>query len=119
LTEQHHFAGAYRLKNALVIILVLWLPLFSGNAVSVSLSMTPLCQASSAHKGVQSMAHQVHKYGSCADCGFCRIAGNGFMASSDMSPAWPANSRFVPYFYLLSFSSITSAPLDPPPLALL
>lgn len=105
------------MKNALAIILAIWLPLFSGNAVSVSLSMTTLCQAGSAQKGMKSMDNQAHKYGSCADCGFCRIAGNGFMASSGLSRAWLAESPFVPYFYLFSFNSVTSAPLDPPPLA--
>jgi hypothetical protein len=50
-------------------------------------------------------------------CGVCHLACTGYMAVSDLTPAvlQIATNSIVPY--LVSFHSITFAPLLPPPLA--
>ncbi len=53
----------------------------------------------------------------CAACGVCNIACSGYLAVSDLSGLTRQQPDSVLTSYLLSFNSVSSIPLLPPPLA--
>lgn len=125
----------------IAVILAIWLPLFSGNALAVSVAMQSMgggqhsvvaqqgepdahcastVQQHTQHARLaadqdQSAGHQDQPAGE--DCGTCHLACCGYMAAAsiEVMDAQPSDRLFT----LLStqFQSITSTPLDPPPLA--
>lgn len=109
-----------RLKKLIAVILAIWLPLFSGDALAVSVSMQSACEVHATHATTQNASARHHPGGmSCNVCGFCHLAGTGYLAASDMMPCSMEPTGSARSFYLFSFSSITSPPLVPPPLAAL
>lgn len=121
----------------IAVILAIWLPLFSGNALAVSVAMQgmggshsavvqedehqPHCvsamQQNMQHTQLaasqdQSAGHQNH-----SDCGVCHLACCGYLAAAsiEVMEAQPSDRLFTPVS--TQFQSITSTPLDPPPLA--
>ncbi|MDO8294405.1 MAG: DUF2946 domain-containing protein [Gallionella sp.] len=120
-------------------ILAIWLPLFSGNALAVSVAMQSMggdhhfvvvqqgepdahcastMQQHTHHEQFaagQSAGHQGQPAGE--DCGTCHLACCGYMAAVSIEVMEAQLSARL--FTLLStqFRSITSTPLDPPPLA--
>ena len=131
-----HTIGKY-----IAVILAIWLPLFSGNALAVSVAMQKMggdhhpvvvqqgepgahCvstmqqhthHAQPAADQDQSASHQDQPAGE--DCGTCHLVCCGYLAAAsiEVMDAQPSDRLFT----LLStqFQSITSTPLDPPPLA--
>lgn len=122
----------------IAVILAIWLPLFSGNALAVSVAMQqsmggnhhsvvaqqgePHCastvQQHTQHVAAdqdQSAGHQ-DQPGS-EDCGTCHLACGGYLAAAsiEVMEAQPSAQMFTPLS--TQFQSITSTPLDPPPLA--
>lgn len=113
--------------------MLLWLPLFSGNALAASVSMQ--MQQGSCHKAAASQTmsdmkmgehHQHHgempsaadeKNPSCNTCSVCHLACTGYLAvpTVEIFAVQTAAREVTPY--LVAFSSIILAPLVPPPLA--
>lgn len=125
-------------RKFVAVLLVVWLPLFSGNALAVSVAMQSMrgdchvvVQADSAHHdasmhqhmhhGDQSVQQQDHQSDqqqtSHKDCGVCQIACCGYMAAVVVEVAQIQSSAqlFIPV--TTQFQSVFSAPLVPPPLA--
>ena len=116
--------------------MLLWLPLFSGSALAASLAMQAQqgdChQTAMQHGEDMSMHHHdaamdqaaTHDHSaaqdqtdsSCNACGVCHLACSGYLAvpglaAPDMPQAVAATTP-----YTVSFHSVTSTPLVPPPL---
>lgn len=125
--------------NIVAILLAVWLPLFSGNVLAVSVAMQTtrgdchaVMQTGSAHHDAsmhqhmhqavdlaQQQDHQNdHPKTSYNDCGVCQLACCGYMAAVviEVARVEPAAQLFISA--VTSFRSVFSAPLDPPPLAL-
>ncbi|HCI14159.1 MAG: hypothetical protein A2063_03370 [Gallionellales bacterium GWA2_60_142] len=122
-------------RKFVAVLMLLWLPLFSGSALAASLTMQ--AQQGSCHQAAMqhedmSMHHhdaamdQVASHdhsavqdqtdSSCNACGVCHLACSGYLAvpglaAPDMPQAVAATTP-----YTVSFHSITSTPLVPPPL---
>jgi NAD-dependent dihydropyrimidine dehydrogenase PreA subunit len=124
------------------VLLAVWLPLFSGNALAASIGMQansgdcdvmqpvspPLQHDSASHQHMhhhqlaanQEQQNNPHhqQHSSCNNCGVCQLACSGYLAAVtiNVSDAQPAAQSFT--LSATQFQSFTSAPLDPPPLAL-
>ena len=68
----------------------------------------------SADTHASSHDHHDHK---CTACGVCHLACSGYLAVSDLSGLTRQQPDSVLTTYLLSFNSVSSIPLLPPPLA--
>lgn len=111
-----------KFRSLLAVILALWLPLFSGNALAVTVSMTATCQENmvrEASQGIDAPVHVHHGDFSCNTCGFCHIAGTVYLAAQESRPPAARRPDIVRSFYRVSFSSVTPPPLVPPPLTAL
>ena len=128
-------------RKFVAVLLAFWFPLFSGNALAVSVAMQSQqgeCQTVVVPQGEHQAAathhaqlanpdlpiphHQQHNQpdqqdSSCKTCGVCHLACTGYMATAaiKMAADQPSALPFAPA--LPQFQSFTSAPLDPPPLA--
>jgi len=122
-------------RKFVAVLMLLWLPLSGGSALAASLAMQ--AQQGSCHQAAmqhedmsmhhhdaaaeQPVAHdhsatQDQADSSCNDCGVCYLACSGYLAvpglvAMDMPQAVAAKTP-----YIVSFRSITSTPLVPPPL---
>ena len=132
-----HTAGKF-----IAVILTIWLPLFSGNALAVSVAMQSMggdhhsvvaqqgepdahCASTvqqnphhvqfAAHEDQSAGHHQDQPVGE--DCGTCHLACCGYLAAAsiEVMGAQPSAMLFLPT--TAQFQSITSTLLDPPPLA--
>jgi hypothetical protein len=128
-------------RQFIAVLLTLWLPLFSGNALAVSITMQAkggdchtAMKANVAHSDTSMHQHMQHaghlaqqpqhdhqsdqQPSSHKDCGVCQLACCGYMATVTTDVAnlqLPAQS-FNPS--TTQFQSATLSPLVPPPLAL-
>jgi hypothetical protein len=137
-------------RKFVAVLLAVWLPLFSGNALAASIVMqsingdchTAVAQqlshraqpVSASHQHMhhdqlaanqdQSPGHQEQQNSphdqqnpSCNNCGVCQLACSGYLAAVaiNVADAQPSAQLFTPSS--TQFQSVTSAPLDPPPLA--
>lgn len=126
-------------QKFIAVLFAIWLPLFSGSVMAAAVSMQ--LQRGSCHEAaaMQEMRHgddgkhQHHHTASsaahhetashdpqgspCSACGVCHLACSGYLAVSGLeaSAVQQTDGSVTPY--LLSFHSITSTPLVPPPLA--
>ncbi|MCX7192611.1 MAG: DUF2946 domain-containing protein [Proteobacteria bacterium] len=109
-------------------LLAIWLPLFSGSALAVSVSMQmphgvcheagmEMMQDDQQHDQSNSDQPSDQQNSSCSNCGLCHLACSGYLGVQKiMSPGvLQAAASVTPY--LFSFYSISSTPLVPPPLA--
>ncbi|MBY0576246.1 MAG: DUF2946 domain-containing protein [Gallionellaceae bacterium] len=128
-------------KKFVAVFLAIWLPLFSGNALAVSVAMQamdsecpmvaqqddhPWQQASVAHQHNQDQfagnhdqqnSHPDQQNSPCENCGVCHLACSGYLAAVaiEVAELQPLAQSFAAFS--VQFQSITPAPLDPPPLA--
>jgi hypothetical protein len=129
-------------RKFVAVLLAVWLPLFSGNALAASIGMRassgdcdvmrPVSHLSqhdsslhqhmhhhqlAANQEQQNIPHH-QRHSSCNDCGVCQVACSGYLAAVmiNVADAQPAPQSFT--LSASQFQSFTSAPLDPPPLAL-
>lgn len=132
LTATHYFATLTPMtrltKKFVAILMLLWLPVFTGSALAATVSMQlpqAACHEASAH---EDMGEQHQHHGdpspiadehtpSCNACGVCHLACTGYMAAPEleMSEIQASTRESTPY--LVAIHSFTSAPLVPPPLA--
>ncbi|OGS91181.1 MAG: hypothetical protein A2061_02565 [Gallionellales bacterium GWA2_59_43] len=109
--------------------MLLWLPIFSGSALAASLAMQ--AQQGSCHQAAMqhedmSMHHhdamadqaaaQDQSDSSCNACGVCHLACSGYLAVPGLVAPDEPQVVVATTPYLVSFHSITSTPLVPPPL---
>jgi hypothetical protein len=132
----------FRLSRKFVaLLLAVWFPLFSGNALAASIFMQTMngdCHTvqtgehhthhvSTAHQHMQHMhlaanqaqatEHHDQQNFSHKNCGVCQLACIGYLASATITVAAAQPSALSFTLSSTQFQSITSTPLDPPPLA--
>ncbi|HEX5338295.1 MAG TPA: DUF2946 domain-containing protein, partial [Gallionella sp.] len=122
-------------RKFIAVLMLLWLPLFSGSALAASVSM----QARTCHEAAmqQEMQHadecdhhhdevstaqnqatsDDQQDSSCNACGVCHLACSGYLAVQGIAAVAAQMSAQTVTPYVVSFHSITSTPLVPPPLA--
>jgi len=124
-------------RKFIAVIMLLWLPIFTGSALAASVSMQlPQGECHDAAMSHEAMSmdmamdmnmgeHQYHgdmhapadeHSPSCHDCGVCHLACTGYLAVTGIPAArtQAAAREITPY--LVVFNSVTSVPLLPPPL---
>ncbi|HET7831611.1 MAG TPA: hypothetical protein VFK88_01470 [Gallionella sp.] len=132
-------------RQFVALLLTIWLPLFSGNALAVSIVMQAqgsCCPAGTAqlaelhahHAGAQHdqpAAHQdrtdeacdqhssqhVQHSSSCSNCGTCHLAGSGYLAAAAVEVAEAQSPAQSFRAIPTRFQSAIPTLLDPPPLA--
>ena len=120
------------LRKFIAVLLVIWLPFFSGSALAASVAMQMMsgdCNVSATFESEHhaSVAHydelvqisdQHNQQSSgCNDCGVCHFACSGYLANvADMVMA-RQQSMSVYVTFSNQIRSYISAPLDPPPLS--
>jgi hypothetical protein len=130
-------------RKFIAVLLALWLPLFSGSVLAASVSMQfhagqshsehalnevipdmqqdmqygDSCEQQFVGSSDTHAAPHDHHDKKCAACGVCNIACGGYLAVSDLSGLIAQQPDSVLTVYLLSFNTITSSRLLPPPLA--
>jgi hypothetical protein len=126
-------------RKFVAIILAIWMPLFSGNVLAVSVVMqavggdchpvvtqqdkqhlyhaTTTQHAQSASNQDQSADLQDKQDSACENSGICHLACCGYMAIASIKVAetQPVAQSFTSSS--IQFQSIALTPLDPPPLA--
>jgi len=128
-----HTVPMSRLSRKFVaVLMLLWLPIFTGSAFAASVSMQ--LQRGTCHEVATSTAmshddsdpHQHHSEAptvteqqdtSCSACGICHLACTGYLIAPNGETAAEQAASLESTPFLAVFSSFTSAPLDPPPLA--
>lgn len=120
-------------RKFVAVLMMLWLPLISSSALATSVSMQT--KQGGCHEAVASQAttledmaghHQHHEMtvaaeeqdsSSCNSCGVCHLACTGYLAVPGVEQLAAQAASLETTLYLVSFISVSSAPLDPPPLA--
>lgn len=128
-----HTAPMSRLTRKFVaVLMLLWLPIFTGSALAASVSMQ--LQRGTCHEVAAPVTmshedsghHQHHSEAptvtdqqdtSCSACGICHLACTGYLVAPDGEAAATQATSLERTPFLVVYSSFTSAPLDPPPLA--
>ena len=121
------------IRKFVAVLMLLWLPIFTGSALAASASMQ--LQRGTCHEAATSTAmshedmgdhHQHHSEAptvtdqqdtSCSACGICHLACTGYLVAPNGEIAAEQTASLENTPFLVVFSSFTSAPLDPPPLA--
>lgn len=126
---------SYLSRKFVALLMMLWLPLFSGSALAESVLMQMpqgSCHETVASHEMQAMDdmdmsehHQHHgampaaadeQNPSNGNCGVCHLACTAYLAVPGMKLATVQTAARESAPYLASFRSITSVPLLPPPL---
>ncbi len=120
-------------KKFVAILMLLWLPLFTGNALAATVSMQ--LPQDSCHEAAEAQFMTHEDMGehhqprgeqpatadehspSCSSCGVCHLACTGYLAVPSVAIAAAQTSAREITPYLVVFHSVTFAPLVPPPLA--
>ena len=135
-----------RLKKFVALVLTIWFPLFSGNAMAASVAMQPmggecetgvaknvghhtsphhasLASAEKLEPAPEKLGQSFHQQkpldqqkSSCKNCGVCHLACTGYMATAAIKV--PADQPLAQLFAPFSshFQSTTTTPQVPPPL---
>ena len=125
-------------KKFVAVLLAIWFPLFSGNALAAHVAMqlgSGHCQVAAvqqdlqqshqhaAHQTrtdanqIQTGQHHAQQSAPCNDCGVCHLACCGYITAVTLDMAEVQSATQVFPHFSTAFQSYTSAPLDPPPLA--
>ena len=113
-------------QKIIAVLFAIWLPLFSGSALASSVAMSMpagQCQDEDMNRAemgdmdMHSMSHAADETApACASCGLCHMACTAYFAVATvaLTVSQPAALDNTPY--LVSFHSVSSTPLLPPPL---
>ncbi|MBU0622360.1 MAG: DUF2946 domain-containing protein [Gammaproteobacteria bacterium] len=121
-----------QIRKFVAVLMLLWLPLFTGNALASSIAMQMQQGGCDEAAAMQAMSHQdmgehhmhhempaaADESGTaCNDCSLCHLACTGYLAvpEAELVAALAPALETTPYLVVLN--SHTSAPLVPPPLA--
>ncbi|MBI3481242.1 MAG: DUF2946 domain-containing protein [Nitrosomonadales bacterium] len=118
-------------RKIVAVLMLLWLPLFAGNALATAVSMQMphgSCQEADA---MQSMEHedigehhhsdmQMSSAGeedgaSCNSCGICHLGCSSYLAMTIIGILAVQADALSATPYLVTYKSVSSAPLTPPP----
>lgn len=119
-------------RQFIAVLLAVWLPLFSGSALAASVTMQ--MPGSHCHDEEMSTMQDMDMSGmdpgeqgmpaaaddhqpSCNTCGVCHLACTGYLAVPGVEAVAAQVVARTVTPYLVSFHSVTSIPLVPPPLA--
>ncbi len=116
-------------RKFIAVLMLLWLPVFTGSALAASVSMLlpqSCCSGTAmSHEGMsmETGEHQMHHSdmpapaGEHDSCGVCQLACTGYLSvpSVELSAIQVPMLEFTPL--LITFNSVTFTPLLPPPLA--
>lgn len=127
------------IKKFVAVFIAIWLPLFSGNVLAVSVAMKTMCGdcqpvvaqqnehhmhhvsteqnlQSAAGQDQSSSLHDQQESG-CENSGICHLACSGYLATASIkvAEAQPLALSFAPSS--TQFQSVALTLLDPPPLA--
>ena len=112
-----------RFQKFVAVLLVAWLPLFSGAALAASVFMQmphDACLAMMQHdqQAVHSNAEPLSEHHStaCDQCSICHLASGSYLGVQQIPAPDTLQVDGIVTPYLFSFYSITSVPLLPPPL---
>jgi hypothetical protein len=126
-------------RKFIAVIMLLWLPVFTGSALAASVSMQlpqgECHDAAMSHEAMNmdmamdmnmdmsNMSMDEHQpvpageHGpSCNDCGVCHLACTGYLTVTGVSAAVAHTAAIEITPYLVAFNSVTTVPLLPPPL---
>lgn len=126
------------LKKLIALLLAIWLPLMTGNSLAASIAMQ--AQQGSCHEAeMEGMSAEEHHHANadthqtvadqsanessdtqdvpCNNCGICHLACSGYLAVTDIQVLSFPQTGDSSAPYLVSFQSLTTLPLLPPPLA--
>lgn len=121
-------------RKFIAVLMLLWLPLFSGSALAASVRMQMghgNCHEAAASQAMEHCSmnmdghHQHHANmpakadqhsPSCDTCELCHLVGTGYLAVLETAPVAVSGAACDIPPYLVAFESFTSAPLVPPPL---
>ncbi|MDP2144003.1 MAG: DUF2946 domain-containing protein [Gallionella sp.] len=116
-------------RKFVAVLMLLWLPLSGGSALAASMAMQ--AQQGSCHQTVvqpddmsmhhhdaapEQLAPDEHAASSCDSCGICHLACSGYLAVPDIAAPTAPQAAAAMTPYLVSFHSVVSTPLLPPPL---
>ncbi|ADE12091.1 DUF2946 domain-containing protein [Sideroxydans lithotrophicus] len=117
-------------RKFIAVLTLLWLPIFTGNALAASVSMLLLHGGCNETAMSQTMSdetmdmgeHPAHHdatpapAGDHSTCGVCHLACTGYLnvPGVEISAVHTVAREITPY--LVAFDSVTSTPLLPPPL---
>lgn len=113
-------------QKIIAVLFAIWLPLFSGSAVASSVAMfMPAGQCQDEDMNMAQMGDMdMHNMSdtadttapACASCGLCHMACTAYLSVPNVTlmTAQTAAQDSTPY--LVSFHSVSSTPLLPPPL---
>ena len=128
-------------EKFIAVILAIWLPLFSGNALAASVAMQAMAGAhhsavtepgeSMSHCAAmqhapqthpdanldQSAGHQGQQNAAGDSCGTCHLACCAYLAAAPVEVTKAQSAARLFASLSTQFQSTTPAPLDPPPLA--
>lgn len=118
-------------QKIIAVLFAIWLPLFSGSALAASVTMqmpAGHCQDEAMQMAdmddmdmsdMHAMSGDSDEHvPACNNCGVCHLACTAYLAVPTLNMAALPATLSVVTPYLVAFHSFTSAPLLPPPLAL-
>jgi ferredoxin len=114
-------------KKWIAVLLAVWLPLFTGNALAASFwmqmphdacdTMQQMDDCDQMMSDVPAQAGDDQQDSACTDCGLCHLACSAYLSMPEIkTPGLPDSGiTLTPYHF--SFQSINAIPLLPPPLS--
>jgi hypothetical protein len=126
---------SHTIRKLIAILLAIWIPLFSGNALASSISMhsdeagrvekhdtahaaaQPHPAVAMDHCTMQSESANNHAHPDCKHSAACQLACSGFVATGWQGVFFSVSPEHAITPYLTSFQTRSVAPLDTPPLA--
>ncbi|MBU6467627.1 MAG: DUF2946 family protein [Betaproteobacteria bacterium] len=118
-------------RKFIAVLMLLWLPVFTGNALAASVSMQlhpGSCEETAASQAMHDRGEHHQHHGekhaandesnpSCNTCSVCHLACTGYLVvpKIEMVTVQATVREITPYLVVPYY--ITSAPLVPPPLA--